>query len=99
MLIAALTLEVRLDYAQSLKDRRQCVRSMKDTLRHRFNVSVAEMDEVVVWQHATIGIAAISRSRDYLEGQMRQAEEACVRIAENHGAQIAESLLEFFPEE
>jgi uncharacterized protein len=99
MPIAALTVEIRLDYAHSLKDRRQCVRSIKDALRHRFNVSVAELDEMVVWQRATLGIAAISRSRDYLEGQMRQVEEACVRIAENHGAQIADSVLEFFPEE
>ncbi|MGC1784777.1 MAG: DUF503 domain-containing protein [Acidobacteriaceae bacterium] len=99
MPVAVLTVEIRLDYAHSLKDRRQCVRSMKDALRHGFNVSVAEMDEVVVWQRATLGIAAISPSRDYLQGQLRQAEEACIRIAENHGAIISDSFVEFFPEE
>ena len=41
----ALTLELGIEHAQSLKDRRQVVRSMKDRLRHGFNVSVAEMDE------------------------------------------------------
>lgn len=99
MPIASLTLELRLEYARSLKDRRQCVRSLKDSLRHNFNVSVAELDEVVVWQRATLGIAAISPSRDYLTGLLRQVEDACTRIAENHGAQISDSYMEFFPEE
>ena len=99
MPIAVLTVELRLEFAHSLKDRRQCVRSMKDSLRHGFNVSVAELDEIVVWQRATLGIAAISSSRDYLLGQMRQVEEACIRIAENHGAQVSDSFVEMFPEE
>ena len=99
MHLAVLTLELRLEYARSLKDRRQCVRSLKDSLRHGFNVSVAELDEVVVWQRATVGIAAISASRDYLRGQMQQVEEASIRIAETHGGQVSDSFVEFFPEE
>lgn len=99
MHLAVLTLELRLEYARSLKDRRQCVRSLKDSIRHGFNVSVAELNEVIVWQRATVGIAAISASRDYLRGQMQQVEEACIRIAETHGAQVSDSFVEFFPEE
>lgn len=99
MPIAVLTIELKLEYARSLKDRRQCVRSLKDSLRHGFNVSVAELGEVVVWQRATLGIAAISASRDYLRGQMETIEKACIRIAENHGAQVSDSFVEFFPEE
>jgi len=99
MPVGVLTIEVRIEYAQSLKDRCQCVRSLKDSLRHSFNVSVAELDEVVVYQRATIGIAAISSSRSYLLGQMQEVEKACVRIAENHGAQVSETYMEFFPEE
>ncbi len=99
MHVAVLTVEIRLEYARSLKDRRQCVRSLKDSLRHGFNVSVAELDEAVVWQRATLGIAGISASRDYLIGQLRQVEEACTRIAEDHGADVTDTFLEFFPEE
>jgi uncharacterized protein len=99
MPVAVLTVEIRLDYARSLKDRRQCVRSLKDSLRHSFNVSVAELDEAVLWQRATLGIAAISPSRDYLLGQLQEVEKACIRIAENHGGQVSDSFMEFFPEE
>jgi hypothetical protein len=76
MPVAQLTLEIRIEHAQSLKDRRQVVRSLKDQLRQGFNVSVAELDEAVTWQSATIGVAAISRSRDYLHGLMEEAERA-----------------------
>ncbi|MHB8301460.1 MAG: DUF503 domain-containing protein [Acidobacteriaceae bacterium] len=99
MHLAVLTVEIRLDHAKSLKDRRQCVRSLKDAVRHGFNVSVAELDEVVVWQRATLAMAAVSLSRDYLQGQMRQLEDACARIAENHGGVVFDSYVEFFPEE
>lgn len=99
MHLAVLTVELRLEQAHSLKDRRQCVRSLKDTLRSGFNVSVAELDEGTQWQRATLGIAAISASRDYLRGQLEQVEATCLRIAEKHGASLTDAFVEFFPEE
>lgn len=95
MSVAALTLEIRIEHAQSLKDRRQIVRSLKEKLRNGFNVSVAEMDEAVTWQSATIGVAAISNSRDYLAGLMKQVEDAAVRIINDLGAQVADAWWEF----
>ena len=80
MPVAQLTLEIRIEHAQSLKDRRQVVRSLKDQLRQGFNVSVAEMDEAVTWQSATIGVVAVSRSRDYLHGLVEEVERAARRI-------------------
>src|SRR5579885_1452327 len=98
MAVAALTLEIRIEHAQSLKDRRQIVRSLKEKLRNGFNVSVAEMDEAVTWQSATIGVAAISNSRDYLAGLMKQVEDAAVRITNDLGAQVADAWWEFAAE-
>ncbi len=46
-MIAFLTLELRIEHAQSLKDKRQVVRSLKDRLRAHFNVAVAELDSNV----------------------------------------------------
>jgi uncharacterized protein YlxP (DUF503 family) len=99
MAIVSLTLELIIEQAHSLKDRRQVVRSLKEKLRHGFNISVAELDEAVTWQSATIGITAISRSRDYLTGLMRQVEDAAVRISNDLGAQIADSWCTFLEEE
>lgn len=91
MPVAAMYLELRIEHAHSLKDRRQVVRSLKEKLAHGFNISIAEMDDTVTWQSATLGIAAISGSRDYLTGLMQQVESAAVRIAEGLGAQVTVS--------
>jgi uncharacterized protein len=91
MPVAVLTLEIRIENAHSLKDRRQVVRSLKEKLQHGFNISVAELDEAVTWQTATIGVAAISGSRDYLSGLMKQVEDAAVRITNDLGAQVADA--------
>ena len=95
MPVAQLTIEIRIDHAQSLKDRRQVVRSLKDQLRQRFNISVAEMDEAVAWKSATIGVVAISRSRDYLHGLIEEVERSARRILNEHGAELADAFWEY----
>ncbi|MGA9475415.1 MAG: DUF503 domain-containing protein [Terriglobales bacterium] len=94
-MIASLTLELRIEAAQSLKDKRQVLRSLKDRLRASFNVSVAELDPSSLWNQATIGVVAISHSRDYLDGLLKNVERAATRIANNHGAEIADSFVDF----
>ena len=98
MPIARLTLEVEIPGAQSLKDRRQVVRSLKDKIRHSFNVSVAELDDGVVWNRATLGIAAISSSTAYLTGQIEQIDKAAQSYAAGLSAEIADSWAEILPE-
>ena len=95
MPIAFLSLELHIEAAQSLKDRRQVVRSLKDRLRASFNVSVAELDSTGLWNRATIGVVSISDSRDYLDGLMKRVERQAARIANNHGADLADSFLEY----
>jgi uncharacterized protein len=96
MPIAFLTLELQIEAAHSLKDKRQVVRSLKDRLRSSFNISVAELEPSNVWNRATIGVVAISDSRDYLDGLMKNVERAATRITNNHGAEIADSFVEYF---
>ena len=94
MPVATLTLELGIEHAQSLKDRRQVVRSLKDKLRHSFNISVAELDEALVWNRATLGVAAISGSAVYLAGQLREVEAAARRLANGLGCEILDSFVE-----
>jgi uncharacterized protein len=95
MPIASLTLELRIEHAQSLKDRRQVVRSLKDKLRTSFNVSVAELDGAELWNQATIGVVSISHSKDYLIGLMEKVERSAMKIANNAGADVADSFIEY----
>jgi uncharacterized protein YlxP (DUF503 family) len=97
-MIAHLTLEIRIEGGQSLKDKRQVVRSVKDGLRTRFNVAVAEIDPSDAWQRATLGVVSISSSRDYLDGLMRNVERFAVRAANNSGGEVTDSFLDFLNE-
>lgn len=97
-MIAHLTLEIRIEGAHSLKDKRQVLRSVKDSLRGHFNVAVAEIDPTDAWQRATLGVVSISGSRDYLDGLMRNVERHAVRVANNSGGEIVDSFLDFLSE-
>jgi uncharacterized protein YlxP (DUF503 family) len=97
-MIAYLTLELRIEAAHSLKDKRQVVRSVKDGLRTHFNVAVAEIDPSDAWQRATLGVVSVSGSRSYLEGLMHNVERHAMRVANNSGGEVVDSFLDFFSE-
>ncbi|MGE0406440.1 MAG: DUF503 domain-containing protein [Candidatus Korobacteraceae bacterium] len=97
-MIAFLTLELRIEGAHSLKEKRQVLRSLKDRLRAQFNVSVAELETTDLWQRATVGVVSISGSSDYLRGLMVSVERAAARIVNNAGAELADSFIEYFRE-
>jgi uncharacterized protein len=99
MPVATLTLELAIEGAHSIKDRRQVVRSLKDKLRNSFNVSVSELDDAALWNRATIGVAAISNSRDYLAGQMELVEQAARCLCVGLGAEIVDSFWSYTSDE
>jgi hypothetical protein len=94
-LIAFLTIELSIEHAQSLKDKRQVLRSMKDRLRAHFNVAVAELDASELWNRATVGVVSVSDSRDYLDGLMKNVERQAIKIANNNGADVSDSFVEY----
>jgi uncharacterized protein YlxP (DUF503 family) len=98
MPIAKLTVELSIPHAQSLKDRRQVLRSLKDKLRHGFNISIAELDDANLWNRATLGLVPISSSSAYLTGQMRELDDALNRLCNTLGAEIADSWVEILGE-
>jgi uncharacterized protein YlxP (DUF503 family) len=67
MQIGLLTLEIHISDAQSLKDKRQVLRSLKDRLRAHFNVAVAELEHQELWQRSKIGVVSISGNGKHLE--------------------------------
>ena len=63
--IGVITFELRIDGAHSLKDKRHYVKSLKDRLRSKFNVSVAEIDFQDSWQRSVIAVATVSADKPY----------------------------------
>ncbi len=98
MPIAKIIVEIEIPHAQSLKDRRQALRSVKDRFRRGFNVSIAELDEGLVWNRATLGLAAISASTSYLTGQCEVIESALHSFANQLGIHISDVYAEILAE-
>jgi uncharacterized protein YlxP (DUF503 family) len=90
MPVARVTIELEIPGAHSLKDRRQVLRSMKDKLRHAFNLSIAELDSGAILNRATLGIAVISASTSYLTGQLELIDGAVHRMATNLSAEVTD---------
>lgn len=68
MHVGVLTLELAIYDAYSLKDKRRVVKSLKDRVRARFNVSVAEVDHHDVHRRATVAVAMVSSDAAHLHG-------------------------------
>jgi len=73
--VGVLTLELRIEDAHSLKDKRHVVKGLKDRLRARFNVAVAEIDFEDVWQRALVAAVTVSSSRERAEQVLQAVEE------------------------
>jgi uncharacterized protein YlxP (DUF503 family) len=72
--IGVLTLEIYVEHSHSLKDKRQVIKSLKDRLRERFNVSVAEIDHLDSWQASVIAAVAIANDRVHVEKVLSAVE-------------------------
>jgi uncharacterized protein len=78
--IGVLTLELRLDESHSLKDKRQVVKALKDRLRHKFNVSVAEIDYQDLWQRALLAAVTVSSAHAQAESVLQNVEQEAATL-------------------
>ena len=73
--VGVLTLELRLEYSHSLKDKRHSVKSLQDRLRARFNVAVAEIDYQDMWQRSLISAVTVSADHAQAEQVLQSVEK------------------------
>jgi uncharacterized protein YlxP (DUF503 family) len=92
VVVAVVTWDLHLNGCASLKDKRRILKSLKDRLHHRFNVSVAETGHHELWQRGELSCGVVTTDR-------RQAEEvlgAAERLVATHGlARIIDSTISF----
>lgn len=93
MPVGLLTLEIRIPYAHSLKEKRAVLQRIRGRLRSRFNVAVAELNHQDVWQRATLGVVSISESQPLLESLFQQVLGESEKIL---GGDVANCSVEFF---
>jgi uncharacterized protein YlxP (DUF503 family) len=66
MFIGVCHIEIHVPDSGSLKTKRHSLRSLKDRIRNKFNVSVAEVDDNDLWQKATLAVAVVSNDKSHL---------------------------------
>ncbi|MFO8007598.1 MAG: DUF503 domain-containing protein [Candidatus Brocadiia bacterium] len=76
MIVGRAEIRLSLRDARSLKDKRRILASLKDHIRQRFNVSVAEVDGLDFIQSATIGVAQVSNDSRYVNGTLSKVVES-----------------------
>ncbi|HWZ34079.1 MAG TPA: DUF503 domain-containing protein [Bryobacteraceae bacterium] len=72
--IGVLIFELRLEESHSLKDKRHYVKSLKDRLRSKFNVAVAEIDHQDLWQRGVVAVVTVSGDRAHAEQVLQNVE-------------------------
>jgi hypothetical protein len=78
--IGVITFELHLDDAHSLKDKRHFVKGLKDRLRVKLNVAVAEIGYQDQWQRALIACVTVSSDRTRAEQVLQSAEKEAVAL-------------------
>ena len=69
-----------LQNAHSLKDKRHVVKSLKDRLRSKFNVAVAEIDYQDLWQRALVSAVTVASDRTHAERVLQSVEDEAAAL-------------------
>ncbi|HXR37433.1 MAG TPA: DUF503 domain-containing protein, partial [Candidatus Binataceae bacterium] len=72
MVVGVLRLTLFLPENHSLKGKRQVLRAIKDRVRNKFNVSIAESDHHDLWQRAQLGICQVGSDRAFVDSALRE---------------------------
>ncbi|MDD4956758.1 MAG: DUF503 domain-containing protein [Candidatus Omnitrophica bacterium] len=70
MHLSVISIELYIKSSRSLKDKRSVLKSLKERMRARFNVSVAETGKLDKWQAAELAIAIVSNDRTRLSKEV-----------------------------
>jgi len=73
MVVGLCTVELYIPDGHSLKAKRQVLLSLKDRLRDKFNVSIAEVGDQDLWQKAVLGMACVANEGAYVNQVLDQA--------------------------
>ncbi len=91
-IIGLMTLDLIIPSCNSLKDKRIVIKSIKDKIQQKFNVSIAEVDFQDKWQRARLAIAQVGNNYQYIEKNMN----SIYRLIESKGyAEITNHNLEY----
>lgn len=75
MVIGCLQAKLSIPAAQSLKDKRMVLRSLKDRMMNKMNISVAEVDHQDLWKSAQLAVVTVAAERDVVERRLSDVRD------------------------
>ena len=93
MIVGTAEFRLSLAGARSLKDKRRIISSLKDRIRNKFNVSVAEVRHQDSWQRAGLGVAAVGTDGKFVNAVLSKVVEL---TRSTRGAILVDYELEIF---
>lgn len=91
LVVGVLEVRMRVRASRSLKEKRKVVRSIKDRMRARYNVSVSECGDQDLWQALTLGFAMAGSDRTHVAATL---SEIARQLAMHPTAELLEQNLE-----
>jgi uncharacterized protein YlxP (DUF503 family) len=73
MIVGVCTVELFIPEGHSLKGKRQVLQSLKNRLREKFNLSVAEVGDQNLWQKSILGLACVANESAHVNQVLEQA--------------------------
>jgi uncharacterized protein YlxP (DUF503 family) len=65
------TLDLHVPNCQSLKEKRRVIKSIKERLKNRYNVSVCEFGDLSLWQRTQLGIVTCGNERTIVDSTIK----------------------------
>ncbi len=91
MVVAVARITLMIPDNHSLKGKRKVVRSLVEKVRHRFDASIAEVEDHDLWQKAKIGVALVGNDSQLLQTRLSQIMQY---MESQHLAEIIDSQVE-----
>jgi uncharacterized protein YlxP (DUF503 family) len=75
MVIGCLQAKISIPDANSLKDKRMVLRSLKDRMLNKMNVSVAEVDYQDTWKSSRLAVVTVAAEKHIVETRISEVSE------------------------
>ncbi|MFW6311806.1 MAG: DUF503 domain-containing protein [Nanoarchaeota archaeon] len=86
-------MEIIIPMAQSLKEKRNLLKSLQNKLKNQFNIAISEIDKNEIWKSSVLGIVSVSKDRVYLE---KITTDIINFVDQFYGVEISTYNIEYF---
>ena len=93
MVVGLASIEIHIPESGSLKSKRHFLKGIKDRVKNRFNVSIAEVDHNDLWQRTTLGVSVVTNQKQFANQVLSQVVDF---IGKENGVQILDYSIELF---